>query len=278
MIATARSIALGLLLASLSSCDSPSTSDPREDEIVQSGISPSAVRWVLDWGAVSNDEQGFTLINDLGYRVRVEAGWIGSWGVTLVECSEDEADADADAERRPTTELGVASPWLIAEGHASGEDDPSAWVFAGVESLIEQRTVEADPIASLDARYCEVHYLLGPIGETSEGFAAAASALAQIDPEASLVGASVLILGSWEPPGGGEPTPFVLRSEQAYGKILALDSAAVESAGGEIEVVLTRELASMFDQVDFATAELEDAAWTVLGNLAKLASADAQPV
>jgi hypothetical protein len=192
--------------------------------------------------------------------------------VTLVECP------DEGEERESTIELPVASPWLIAEGHSSGEDDPSAWVFAGVESLTERRVVEADPIGGLDARYCELHYLLAPISDSSEGFASAADALAQIDPEASLVGASLLVIGSWEPPEGGPATPFVLRSEQAYGKIVELDSSAVEREDDIIEVVLRRELATMFDRVDLATATPEDAAWQVLGNLAKQAIATAQPV
>ena len=267
MLDPARSIALGLLLASIAACDDPSDSATVD---TQAGISPAAVRWVLDWGHVSTHQQGFELVTDLGYRVRVEAGWIGSWGVTLVECPEQ------GEEREATIELPVASPWLIAEGHSSGEDDPSAWVFAGVESLTERRVVEADPIEALDAHYCEVHYLLAPISEASEGFSAAADALAQFDPEASLVGASVLIFGSWEPPEGGKATPFVLRSEQAYGKILALDISAAQLESADVEVVLRRELAGMFDQVELASAAPEDVAWQVLGNLAEQAIASAE--
>jgi hypothetical protein len=87
-----------------------------------------------------------------------------------------------------------------------------------------------------------------------------------------------LVIGSWEPPGGGPATPFVLRSEQAYGKIVALDSAVVELDSEVVEVVLRRELATMFDQVELASTTPEDAAWQVLGNLAKQAIASAQPV
>jgi hypothetical protein len=255
-----RSIALVLLLASVAACDDR---EPSED--AQVGISPASVRWTLDWWG-----DGTEVVTDLGYRVRVDAGWIGSWGVTLVEC------ADEGSNREPTTALGIASPFLIAEGHTSGEDDPSAWVFAVVESVTEQRTVTADPIEIPPARYCEAHYLIASISEASEGFDLAANELATLDPEASLVGASVLVMGTWEPPGGGAATPFVLRSENAYGKILALDTSAVADDGADVEVVVRRELASMFDQVDFATDEPEDAAWQVLGNLAKLASARAE--
>jgi hypothetical protein len=264
----ARSIALALLLASISACDdAQSPSETADDE---PGVSPASVRWVLDWGSVSNDGQGFEVMSDLGYRVRVEAGWIGSWGITLIECPAE------GEERAPSVELGLASPWLIAEGHASGEDDPSAWVFAGVESLTERRIVEAEPIELDGARYCEVHHLLAPISEASEGFAAAEAALTELDPTASLVGASVLIIGSWEPPGGGAATPFVLRSEQGYGKILELDTTAAGLEGADIEVLLQRELTGMFDQVEFATDEPDDVSWQVLGNLAKQASARAR--
>jgi hypothetical protein len=268
MLDVGRSIALALLLASVTGCEEH---EPSED--AQVGISPASVRWTLDWeleGTSANGSEGFEVVNDLGYRVRVEAGWIGSWGATLVEC------ADEGMNREQVVELGVASPWLIAEGHASGDDDPSAWVFAVVESLTEQRIVGADPIELPAARYCEVHYLIAPISEASEGFAEAAAALAQVDAEASLVDASVVIVGSWEPPGGGPATPFVLRSEQSYGKILALDPSAVDQDGVDVEVVVRRELASMFDQVEFASAEPEAAAWQAVGNLAKLASARAQ--
>ena len=260
------SIALGVLLAASSACVDPSTSEPTDAPV---GISPASLRWVLDWEPIASDSEGFEVVSDLGYRVRVEAGWIGSWGATLIEC-------DDDADRRPRAELALASPWLVAEGHSTGADDPSAWVYAGVESVTEQRVVTAEPIELPAARYCQAHYLLAPISDASEGFTEAAAALAERDPNASLLGASVLIIGNWQPPGGGAATPFVLRSEQAYGKILELAASAVEDADdADIDVVIERQLASMFDQVDFATAEPEHAAWQVLGNLAKLAQVEA---
>jgi hypothetical protein len=323
MLALCRSIALGLVIASLGACDADDDPEPSDDDALAQGISPASLTWVLDWEPLA----GMETVNDLGYRVRVEAGWIGSWGVTLVECASTDAaelaarggspraaslglsaeggvaetcstsstaalrllalDENPGARRHDdfhhgllgaSTELGVASPWLIAEGHSSGEDDPSAWVFAGVESLIDPAVVESEPIELASARYCQAHYLLAPISDASQGLAEAQAGLSLIDPELSLVGASVVILATWEPPGGGEATPFVLRSEQGYGKILELEitEALRELDDAEIEVVIRRELAGMFDGIDFASAEPDDASWQLLGNLAKQARSEAR--
>ncbi len=278
-----RSIALGLLLGCAPACDD--AEDPgasaadetgeAEDELEQ-GISPSALRWVLDWD--SGDE--LEIVNDLGYRVHVDAGWIGSWGMTLVECLAADASPNSPAPEpgSSTGELELASPWLVAEGHSTGADDPSAWVFAGVESLTEAGVVTSESLELTPTCYCQAHYLIGPLSEASEGFAAAEAALTQIDPELSLAGASVVIVGSWEPPGGGEATPFVLRSEQSYGKILELELAVAsrELDDAAIEVEILRDRGSMFDAIDFASASSDDASWQLLGNLAKQARAEAR--
>ena len=230
--------------------------------------SPESVRWRMAWddGGVDVGASSWITVNDLGYEIEVEAGWIGTWGATLVECGEALA---FEGDR------GVASPWLVAEGHNAGADDPSAQVFDRVESLVDRVEVASD-VRELDgARYCEAHLLMAAIGESSGQFEAAEAALLELDPSAELLGASVLIIGRWRASDDAEPTPFVLRSAQAYGKILPLEIEAEVS--GAAEVVVTRRLDTAFDGIDFAAVEADAAAWTVIGNLARQARFAVRP-
>ncbi|PRP94065.1 hypothetical protein ENSA5_41770 [Enhygromyxa salina] len=275
------SLARGLVVSCLSlgvwACDE---GELDEGELKDSGetgaaaapsVSPAAARWTLDWdlGATIQAQTSWTTVSDLDYTITVEAAWIGSWGASLVACADAELGAAA---RVDDAALGVASPWLVAEGHTSGVDDPSAEVFDRVESLIEVARSSYD-LRELDGgSYCQAHYLLVPASELSVGYDEAASALAQVDAELELSGASLLIVGSWTPPGGGAATPFVLRSDRAYGKILELEidpALDAEPGGASVELAIVRHLDAIFDGVAFDAVDLDDAAWTVLGNLGR---------
>ncbi|KIG16654.1 hypothetical protein DB30_04273 [Enhygromyxa salina] len=232
-----------------------------------SSLAPASVRWVLEWERAL--EPGWSSVNDRGYTITVEAGWIGNWGATLIPCTEDDEQA-ADARQPETSELGLASPWLPARGHSSGVDDLSAEVFDLVESLTDP---SGPPRAALElegTRYCGAHYLLAPISEFSEGVEQAATALEQLAPELELEGASALILGTWTHTSGAAGS-FVFRADQAYGKILELeiDAEVGQLDGVGVDLHVRRPPDGMFDGVDFELDPADEAAWTVLGNLAR---------
>lgn len=249
-------------------------------------LAPASLRWVLEWelGEAVPLESGWTSVNDLGYAITVEAGWFGSWGATLVPCTEAEAGAEpalgADA-RVAGSGLSLASPWLVAEGHTTGVDDPSAEVFDLVESLTALGVTQREPHELDGTRYCTAHYLLAPISEFSEGIELATASLDELDPELELAGASVLILASWAHPSGAAGS-FALRSDQAYGKILEIEfeGGGLEGEGldgASVELLVRRHLDTLFDGVDFELDAPDDAGWTVLGNLARGTSVEARP-
>ncbi|PRQ06182.1 hypothetical protein ENSA7_41000 [Enhygromyxa salina] len=236
-----------------------------------SSVAPSSATWVLDWapGDAQPLASGWTGVNDLGFTVTVEAGWIGSWGASLVQCA-DARVADAG--------LAVATPGLVARGHASGVDDLSAEVFDLVESLTELGVARGEARELDGARYCAAHYLLAPLSVLSAGVEQAERELDEHARALELGGASVLIIGSWTHPSRGAGT-FVIRSDQAYGKILELELDADWDAGdrSRVDLVIRRPLDAMFDGVDFELDPADDAGWTVLGNLARGTSVTVEP-
>ncbi len=106
------------------------------------------VRYVLDWdptGIAAAPTGGWCVHTDLGYEVCVDAGWLQSHSLQLVEC--------------PRTLAGVLGIGVAYAGHGE-TPNPVAVHAPHRESLTDWAPFvfgERDPAAG---RYCKVHYLI----------------------------------------------------------------------------------------------------------------------
>lgn len=259
-------------------CDEGSGPPADEFDSDLPGFEASVLAWQLSWAEDAGVEGDvWTTTTDLGYELRIQGAWVGNWGATLIPCVDPSEGGDA---RSLEHEFGVASRGQIAEGHGSGEDDPSAIVVDRVESLIAQTSVEIEG-RELDSptRYCEAHFVLAGVSSFSSGYDEGEAELAALETdlgiEAELEGASLLIVGEWRAPGTSEFEPFMLRSEQAYGRfveIVAGESGTEATADGVSTFSLERGVEGLFDGLELSTLAPEDAAWAVLRQFAEAAS------
>jgi len=212
---------------------------------IDSGIPAPAidgVEYQLSWASdgTTPETEGWSVETDLGYRVHVKEGWINNYSVQLVPCPEV---------ARISVGVGVAHA-----GHPE-DADPSA-VYGQVQSL----TDPTDLWTTLDldtTSYCSVHYVVGHVDEDSTG----------LPEEPDLFGVSLWMQGEIVTPEG-EILPLEIATHRAHADLLEeLALLTTDLRDTHIaKVVVTRNLATLFDGIDF-TAAPDDVDWAVLSNL-----------
>lgn len=198
--------------------------------------------WTQDRISPNEDGQGWSVINDLGYHVAVERGYLVTASVQLVPC--------------PKADQGGAASWLIDRllprpayaGHG-GEQDESKTTLPYVESLTEPSLVNLDTVpVPHGALYCQAHYLVAYGIEAAKNLPA----------EPNMVGTSLLVEGMVRASQTGPARPFSIKTDLVWGTITDLrptagtaDHLRLTTGRDAVTVTLRRDLGTLFDGVDF---------------------------
>jgi hypothetical protein len=220
---------------------------------------PHAVRYELVWTTdgieAVDEERGWSVTNDLGYRVRVTRGWVTSYSMELVECAPE------------------AAAWPLLEatafaGHSAGTPNPAAIRPRRVESLTDPAATEAGAVTLAPQPYCKLHYLLARAGHDSPGLPA----------DIDMVDTTLHVDGTYRAPGATNDTPFVVHTASAYGQLFDLAvvrepaaaatmASRIDTGRADTEVIVRRRLARLFDGVDFANVPAKTLALQMLRSL-----------
>jgi hypothetical protein len=221
------------------------------------------VRYQLDW-AVDHVERAATgssweVVNDLGYRVHVNRGYVVSYSMELVECPRDVAAT-------PVARLGTLL-WSAVEatayaGHSTGTPNPAAIRAMQVESLTAPTVRDAGVVMLSAQTYCQVHYLVARANRDASGLPA----------EIDMVDSSLHIDGTYQAPGGSAEVPFTVHTAAAYGALFdhIINSSApihVDTGDSATQVIVRRHLGKIFDAVDFAQMKVPVIANQILNSL-----------
>ncbi len=199
------------------------------------------IRYTLDWewgAAQPNRGGGWTVVNDLGYRVKVSGGTLVTRGLELLPCHT-----------MPAAQPMALLRWLrlpsALAGHSSLLPNESRITNSYTEDLSRPQARLLESRVVTDPEYCQAHYLAAR-------------------PRGTGPGATVLELtGEWSRDSGARSGSFEIRSTAAYGEIKELLSGpdglpAPRSIVGGLEVSVVRSLGSLFDGIDFASANPDE--------------------
>lgn len=204
---------------------------------------------------------GWEIVTDLGYRVRLDTGYLSSHSAELVEC-EDRAQPLA---------LLVSGlfPTLVPRPAFAGHvlsPNPLAFHTSHVESIVAAAPTTTSRIVVGGRRYCGVNYLVARADASAAGLPA----------DLDMVGKSLYVAGMYGFPGA-VPEPFAIASTVASGRRVGIFSPGasggdgqrgeLDTASGDAVVRIRRRLGSLFDGVDFAHQPRSDWAHGILANL-----------
>tara|TARA_B100000674_G_C37582831_1_gene797156 strand:- start:14 stop:715 length:702 start_codon:yes stop_codon:yes gene_type:complete len=206
------------------------------------------VRYRYEWdrtGIETLSEGGpWFVVNDLGYTVTVDSGFLVSASVQLSQCEEE------------TSTIGYLWNALFGIGSAraghSSEYNPAAITTGVVESLTMMPDIDAGTVTELAERFCSVHYLV----------AAGDKETRSLPPDVQMVDRSLWIEGTWRAPGSDEVVPFEVDTAMAWGLLKGLyPPGYFERAEALFQfdadesgalVVVRRRVREFFNGVDFA--------------------------
>ena len=246
------SLLLALLVLPVAACTSPddgggtlpSTSWQSDASIP----APGAVRYRYEWDRagidVATDSGAWSVVNDLGYTVTVDSGFLVSASVQLSQCDEE------------TSTIGALWNALFGIGSAraghSSEYNPAAITTGVVESLTMMTDIDAGTATELAERFCSVHYLV----------AAGDKEPRSLPPDIQMVDRSLWIEGTWRASGSDEVIPFEVDTSMAWGLLKGLYPPGyferpealfqLDSDESGALVVVRRRVREFFDGVDFA--------------------------
>jgi hypothetical protein len=220
-----------------------------------SDATPVGVRYHLAWawGDAEPTEDGWTVVNDRGYEVRVTDGYLVTYSVQLAPCTEGDLDT------------GLGRLFGIGRAHAGhgGEEDPSAWITGLAEPLASPEVRSLEPVIVDSGTYCRVHYLV----------ARAETGTLDLPEEMDLMGTSLYIEGTVAS-AGDEPEPFTIWSTLPTGQLMTWSDPVtpIDLDADGLDVTITRDLGHLFDGVEFATMSAESVEKTILLGLAERVS------
>jgi hypothetical protein len=205
-------------------------------------VASGQVRYELAWdtrGTTNN-----TWKTNLGYTVKLERGFVVSYGVQLMSCPHTHSWLESLFSAVQSSQSALA-------GHGSSQD-PAALEIKQLESLTQPKNSSFAAVTVHEPNYCQ-------------GFYVVAKAQGQLS------GKSLSLRGTVTK--NNKTTPFVLESEHAFGDLHPLVQAGktVHLALGAdpIQVRYVRRLAGLFDDLEFASGTAFEHGMTVLRNLHK---------
>ena len=201
--------------------------DSQSESGVPTPLVSSASYW-LTWagGDVTEEATGWSVENDLGYRIHVTEGGLQNVRVQLVPCEEESS---------ATSAWNLFSPFFGGAAWAGHGDavDPSH----SHETLVEQLDMPTaqvwDEVSFVPAVYCQLHFILSGTEEESR---------------------SLWVNGVVEYPDG-EQEALSIETTLSWGESLFLREmvAIPEEEPVGLRVLLERDQESLFDGLDFAS-------------------------
>ena len=204
-----------------------------------------------EWGDAMPTDEGWQVINDLGYTVNVTQGYLVSYSSTLIECEHSHGIFD--------WLFGMTAPSVAYAGHGEDDIDPAMLDTPHVESLHQPQTLMTGTVIVPEPSYCQGHYLVARGSSDTVG----------LPEDIEMYGTSLYIAGTYQANGSDEVMNFAVETSLANGDIIDLmsetgDFIHAEISDETIEITITRQLDSLFDGIDFSTMPDDDIARSVL--------------
>jgi hypothetical protein len=225
----------------------------------------SSLHYNLEWdiSPVEVPVWAWQFENDLGYEINLKELYLSSYSAQLVQCEES---AHTHTSRIIPENL-LAVPTAFA-GHGDLLENSTRTTEPFLEALKTSSTdystkTDWSSLYNLDMNsYCKVHYLIGPVLETSTNL--------QANPD--MLGQTLQLSGHFRHVDilNGEWTDFSLSSDQADGILIDLPNFAEqheEDPSIYYEISLNRELQTLFNDIDFPNTTEEEMATIILRNL-----------
>lgn len=231
---------------------------PAEGAGEPEGAVIGAAVWELTWDrsrvVADGRGSGWSVENDLGYRVHVGAGWLVDHSVSLGPCVVPQPDGGA--------------AWLpirvgVRAAYAHDDADASAIEAMHAEDLTHLQDSGPWPSVFPKARYCRAHWLLARATKATDA------------PEGvDLSQTSIRVAGTWE--RDGEAHPFSVDTWWPQGSLQDLDGIADPTAFAEARadgetrwawITVRRRLGVIFDGIDFAVDSDDQVAGKLVDNL-----------
>jgi hypothetical protein len=236
-----------LSLALLAGCDSDPDGQPDAD---------LSLAWQVDWDTtgVTTSADGWEVTNNLGVTFHVTRGYLVTYGLQLRPC-----DTTTSTTSRI---LDWLRPVPLAWAGHSGLNDQS-FAYGEVEPLVPLTGGFARSVVLPDeASYCSLHYLV-------------ARADTNLDASAATVPMDRVTLhldGWWSAPGSETRQPLAIHTELNTGSYIDLVRPISAGDGGNETVVVMRQLAAFFDDLDPATQSETGFEQALLLNIAAAAT------
>ena len=236
-----------LSLALLAGCDSDPDLQPESD---------LSLRWRVDWDTtgVTTTSDGWEVTNVRGITFHVTRGYLVTYGLQLRPC---ESSASA-ASRLFDWLRPVPLAWA---GH-SGLNDQS-FIYGEVEPLVPlMGDFERARTLPDAARYCSIHYLVARADEAFD------TSIATVPMDR----VTLHLDGWWSSPTTDGQQPLAIHTELNTGSYIDLVRPISTAGGGNETVVVTRQLAAFFDDLDPAALSETRLAQSLLLNIAAAAT------
>jgi len=215
-----------------------------------------SLRWEVGWDntGVTTTADGWEVTNNRGVTFHVTRGYLVTYGLQLRPC--DPADSTTGQLLRWLNPIRVA--WA---GH-SGLNDQS-YIYGEVEPLVPLTAgFERSIVLPDEASYCSVHYLVA----RADGNLDASAATVPMDR------VTLHLDGWWSAPGSATREPLAIHTELNTGSYIDLVRPISAGDGGNETVVVTRQLAAFFDDLDPATQSQTGFEQALLLNIAAAAT------
>lgn len=206
-----------------------------------------SINYALDWeigkAVFAQDGLSWSAESSSGYRITVYEGALTTATIQMVDCIESETQLFSSF---LSNFVSVASA-----GHGDTLD-PTLISGPFVESLLNPVTIDAGTITDLGASYCQGHYVVS--GQTSTDLP------------------SLVISGSWTHIDSGETGSFELNTTLAWGKVHELEDVTDFQSVETVDVVVTRNLGTLFDEADFRVMTESEVTRSLLRQLTETAT------
>jgi hypothetical protein len=231
------------------------------------------VTYSLDWnwGEASplESKPGWTVLNNLGYRIEVETAYLVTYRTGLVTCEESDL---LDTQRENSFGSCMASKWTWTlfsnahAGHSFTDDDPVVITTPHVENLAQPSSLSVGTVSVSDQKYCRLHYLIARAEREAVG----------LPNDVALVDSSLYVAGHYFLPDSDDPVSFSILSNAADGALVDIGPATsgTDQTLGMIQVAfeganisIVRQLDRMWDEVNFVSMSERDIARQVVGNI-----------
>jgi len=208
--------------------------------------------WDLNGAELTSD--GWQITTDLGYEVVIHEGYITSFNASLISCSHSHGLFGWLVE--------MLSPGEVQAGHGGTDDEPSIVNASVVESLTAPSSTVMGTVHVTEPNYCNGFYVLGQAHDLA----------ANLPDDFDMTGNSLYIRGEYIA-NDGTATPFTVTTNVGWGTqddltLPQSDRNIHVAVGNEaITISIQRSLATLFDGIDFETADEITLSHSLLRNL-----------